>query len=452
MSALNRRTDIAAFGDLSVMNICGVFVDGTDEELLQEWLSSGDIEVQLWSLDDVGAAALQTACEAIIVSPKIMEGQHRVRELSEQAPVIVIDDNPSIEKAVIAIRSGAHDYLASHPVKQLPSRISSSIRSFHQVLQQFDLSKQFIGNCPQINELRALIQTIGPTDGPALICGPTGTGKNLAAKCIHATSLRAHRPLMTLNCDRVPTELVLTELFGDSRESKPHGRLAQAHTGTLFLNEIGALPLAAQARLLQFLESGTFQQYPSNKTMAIDARIIAASHSPLNDLATQENFKNDLLLRLSQFVVTLPLLADRGNDIALLATWFLSRHQHNLGKRNLKLHADALKVITSYHWPGNVRELDQAIERAVLFCEGTTILPQHLAITADEPRQPESDQSSGEYTSLDDYFIEFVRANEDRYTETEIAEKLGISRKSLWERRNKFGIPRRKTRIKRLHS
>lgn len=434
------------------MNICGVFPDAKEGQLVQNWLSSSEIEIQLWSFDQVADAALRSSFEAIVVSPQLVDSPNKVQQLSAYAPVIVVDDNPRIEKAVIAIRGGAHDYLPTHPVDQLADRISSSIRTFHQNRQQFDLPIQIVGNSPQISELRSHIQSIAPTDGLVLICGPTGAGKNLVAKCIHAASERSQRPFITLNCDRVPPDMVLTELFGDSRGAEPQGRIASAHTGTLFLNEVGSLSLDAQARLLQFVESGEIRQYPSNKTFTADARILAASHRPLEDLEEMGNFRKDLLVRLSQFVVTLPQLIERGNDIQLLATWFLAKHQKKFGKTNLELHADSLSLMSSYHWPGNVRELDQAIERAVLFCEGRTVLPQHLAIVADEPEQTESDHSSDEYTTLDDYFIEFVRANEDRYTETEIAEKLGISRKSLWERRNKFGIPRRKTRIKRLHS
>lgn len=434
------------------MEICAVFADATEEQLLQNWLSSNELAVHLRALDDMDEAVFNEIFEAIVVSPKLSEEPSKLRELSAHAPVIVVDEMPTFEKAVIAIRSGAHDYLPSKPYDSLATRIATSVGEFHQSLQQFDLAEHIVGNCLQINELRTLVRKIGPSNGQVLIYGPTGAGKNLVAKCIHATSLRARRPLVTLNCDRVPPDLVLSELFGDNRESESPGRLVSAHAGTLFLNEIGVLPLDAQARLLQFLESGAVQQYPTNKSIAVDTRIIAASHKPLDDLAERGLFREDLLVRMSQFTVSLPRLAERGDDVRLLANWMLAKHQANLSKRNLKLHADSLELLDSYHWPGNVRELDQAIERAVLFCDGSTVLPEHLAIDATEPKVAEVSQSSSEYTSLDDYFIEFVRANEERYTETEIAEKLGISRKSLWERRNKFGIPRRKTRIKRLHS
>ena len=434
------------------MEICGVIAQVSVGQSLSDWLAHSEISVRFCAFDELCSGSKCKNFDAIIAPAQFVLEPDKLQVLSMRAPVIVIDESPTLEKAVASIRNGAHDYLPTSPEDQLATRILGSVRNYHKAYQEMELQHEIVGHCDEIAELRHLIQKVAPTHGPVLIYGATGTGKNLVAKCIHSSSARAHRPFVTMNCDRVPPELVLSELFGDPSDEHGRGRVATANTGTLFLNEIGSLPMDAQARLLHLLEAGEIQDYSTNTTIPVETRVLAASHIPLEDLAIQGKFRDDLRIRLSQFIVTLPLLAERGDDIELLAQSMLVRHKETLGKTSLRLHPECVTLIRSYEWPGNVRELDQAIERAVLLCESDTILPGHLGIDTGSPTSSESDPDISEYTSLDDYFIEFVRTNEDRYTETELADKLGISRKSLWERRNKFGIPRRKTKIKRLHS
>ena len=434
------------------MILCSILDDGPVSLLVHECMAMVDLAILDRSADELANGSPQEKFHAILASPGLVDESTILRQLSTHAPVIIVDDDPTIRKAVYAIRNGASDYIPVGTQQEMSDAILKSIRDFDATTGRFNLEREILGNCDDIRELRSLIRKVAPTNGSVLLNGSTGTGKNLVARCIHASSSRADFPFVKLDCDRVPPERVMDELFGDGQGDSQTGRVLATNSGTLFLNEIGSLTSEAQAALLHLLDHNEIRRYGQEGSMPVDTRLIVASVFPLDTLADLGKIGRGLCTRLSQFRLMLPPLMERGDDVVLLAEDKLQKHGATLGRLGLKFHESTLARLMSYDWPGNVRELDQAVERAVLVSESDTIMPEDLGIDTIPPPQRSGESSNVDFTTLEDYFIEFVRSNEERYTETELAEKLGISRKSLWERRNKLGIPRRRAKVKRLHS
>lgn len=371
--------------------------------------------------------------------------------LSNSAPVILLTVNGTIPDAVAAVRNGAADYL-QWPLE--PQQLSVAIerasvysqRARLTALAQFPL----IGESEAMQFLKESITKAGPTQSPVLITGPSGTGKELVARAVHASSPRASAPLITINCATVPHNLIEAELFGveQFQQDGPHksGLVAAAEGGTLFLDEVAELPVTAQAKLVQVLK-GENRPVGSSEIKAVDIRVIAASHRDLKELSASGSFREDLFYRLNVVCLELPPLHERDDDVLAIADFLLERTASRLGKPGLSFDNGAKQAMRLYKWPGNVRELENAIERAVILSDAQSAITQaQLAIDpAPKPSEPEV-PAAGELTSLEDYFVKFVQQNQDQLTETELAEKLGISRKSLWERRQRLNIPRKKTR------
>lgn len=374
-------------------------------------------------------------------------------EIKEICSVIVLATQPAIDSAVSYLQAGAKDYL------EVPAALGDLLASIERLVAyptrrptQFDEPIEMFGSSDIMNTLRARIAKVGPTDSAVLVLGQSGTGKELVAKGIHAASMRSHAPLITLNCATVPDNLIETELFGieplSSAQKVGRGLVEAADRGTLFLDEIAELSPSAQAHLLQVLQ-GNNRKVGSAKSTPVDVRIIAATHKDLKALTEQGAFRSDLFYRLNVVCFELSPLRNRPQDIIEIGTRLLAETCRRLGKPNLQIGDEAMQAMLKYHWPGNVRELSNAIERAVILADEDAVITQSLLAiepvedkTLDEvARTVDPDQ-----TSLEDYFVRFVQDNEEMLTETELAEKLGISRKSLWERRQRLSMPRRKTR------
>ena len=310
------------------------------------------------------------------------------------------------------------------------------------------------------------INTVAPTESTVLIEGEPGTGEELVARALHASGQRRHAPLISLNCAATPQSLIESELFGHGPASAPAAGLLQAADGgTLFLKEVGELPLSTQDRLIHFFRGPATRDSDlpgiegHESTRWPDVRVIAATHRNIERLAVNGQFRQDLFHHLNAVTLTVPPLRRRGEDIVVLAKALLDRHAVSMNKPGLTFSNEALAAITEYHWPGNLRELENAVERAVILCQHTAISPELLAIDAGrlqedgwsdgESGPAANDVDPGDNLSLQDYFVRFVTDNQDRFTETELAAKLGISRKNLWERRKRYSIPRRRTRTRR---
>jgi formate hydrogenlyase transcriptional activator len=243
--------------------------------------------------------------------------------------------------------------------------------------------EQIIGSSPALQATLATVDLVAPTDSTVLVLGETGTGKELIARAVHNLSRRAGRPFVTLNCASIPFDLLESELFGHERGAftgaiaQKIGRFEMADTGSLFLDEIGEIPLALQPKLLRVLQEQEFERLGSGRTHRINVRIIAATHRDLSDMIARNEFRGDLYYRLNVFPVTLPPLRHRKNDIPELISYFVRILAERMGKQIHQIPPETMAAFTSYSWPGNVRELQNLVERAVILsCDG--VLPNPL--------------------------------------------------------------------------
>ena len=376
-------------------------------------------------------------------------------EKTGTTPVLVMTSYSSVRSAVDAMKLGAADYIAKpFDHDELLMVIKRLLRQ-HQTERtaealKSDLAQTYpvagmIGECSAMLSVRNQINKVAPTDASVLILGESGTGKELVARAIHEQSQRKEAPFITVNCAAIPESLVETELFGHTRgaftgaDKSRTGMIEAADEGTLFLDEIGELPLGAQARLLRVLQDGEVRQIGSDRVHQVDIRLLAATNRNLKQMVQENEFRSDLYFRLHVVEIKLPPLRDRGSDIEELSGTLLSQICHQLNRPVLELSDDALHTIKSYQWPGNVRELKNALERAVILTDGTSISAETLAIE----HHPLPSEPSANDLSLEDYFKQMVLTHQENMTETELAKKLGVSRKTLWERRQKMGIPRK---------
>ena len=393
--------------------------------------------------------------------------------LAGEIPVLIMTSYASLNSAVSTMKLGAVDYIAkpfdhsemlervadilarhqkpdSEPGAQDPTKNNETDSND----EGFD---GILGQCDAMRLLFRRIKKVAPTQATVLIQGESGTGKELVARSIHSHSTRSNGPMISVNCAAIPETLIESELFGHEKGSftgataARTGLIEAASGGTLFLDEIGELPLEAQARLLRVLQEGEIRRIGSVHSLKVDVRLIAATHRNLRQLAASSEFRQDLYYRLKVVELRIPALRERGKDILMLAEKLLARVCEKLDRELHSYSPEAMAAICQHQWPGNVRELEHAIERAVILCDDNIITPEYLDLDVrvkaslfkvDAQLQHEGSAQNG--LTLEDYFQRFVLEHQDQMTETELAQKLGISRKTLWERRQKLGIPRKK--------
>ncbi len=396
-------------------------------------------------------------------------------------PVLIMTSYASLRSAVDSMKSGAVDYIAkpfdhdemlgsvssiiaNHTANPIPETLRASVNKNRGQPQLGNM----IGSCSQMVTLYDHIGKVAPTNSTVLIHGETGTGKELVAKAIHDKSQRAGRALICVNCAAIPETLIESELFGYEKgaftgaNANRIGLIEAANGGTLFLDEIGELPLEAQARLLRFIQENEIRRIGATHSSKVDVRLICATHRDLKTLSQNNQFRPDLFFRINVMQLELPPLRERGKDILEIAESLLAQRCRDNLKPPIIFSPKAIQAITTYTWPGNVRELENVIERAVILVDGneidhqllnidlelvnvsqirgkkslpTLINPQNKTLAEEEPTED---------LSLEDYFQRFVLEHQDSMSETELARKLGVSRKCLWERRQRLGIPRKK--------
>ncbi len=401
-------------------------------------------------------------------------GQHLLADslakLSRQVwpkPVAALLPQSNTARIMQVARDGAVD---AHPRSASLESIAQWLIALCKELVAQENGKPLVNHfqhegCPLMATLQRNVQRAASTDSSVLIVGETGTGKELAAREIHNLGSRSARPLISVNCAAIPDTLIEAELFGYEKGAftgatrNRIGLIEAADSGTLFLDEIGELPLPAQARLLRFIQEGEIRQIGSVSSKKVDVRLICATHRDLSALAAKNAFRQDLFYRIDVLRIAIPPLRERGHNILAMAEWFIQQHAHRLGLPVRPLSQDSVEQIASHDWPGNVRELQNVIERAMVMSEGASLAlslshsptgPAQEAASSSEPHRAASTSEGPETTeelSLEDYFQRFVLEHQDAMNETELAQKLGISRKCLWERRQRFGIPRNKQRI-----
>ncbi len=319
-----------------------------------------------------------------------------VKEFDAELPVIVMTAHGSIQDAVEAMKHGALDFLAK-PVDpdHLQLLVSRALEQ-RRLLSDYRLLKEeaaarrgglnIIGDSQALRQVMTAIERAAGTDTTVLLEGESGTGKELCARALHDASPRAHGPFVAINCAAIPENLLEAELFGFERGAftgatqRKIGKFEVAQRGTIFLDEIGEMPLALQAKMLRAIETKRIERLGGNTSIQVDVRIVAATNKMLRQAVANRQFREDLYFRLSVFPVTIPPLRERKEDIPKLAHHFVERVARDVGKK-VTLSPEALALLVEHSWPGNVRELQNAIERSVILSDGDRLLPRHLNLT-----------------------------------------------------------------------
>ncbi|MDB5808737.1 MAG: Two-component response regulator CbrB [Betaproteobacteria bacterium] len=390
------------------------------------------------------------------------DGMQIIRTLSAAQPalpIIMMTSYSSLDTAIEALRNGAVDYVIKpfHNDALLfaieralnERRMQRENALLRRSLDKSSANAQIIGQSAGIKRVFELVDKVAPTDATVLIQGESGTGKELVAQAIHRASPRAEHAFVPINCGAIPAELLESELFGHTKGAytgavaATEGLIREAHGGTLFLDEISELAPQLQVKLLRVIQEKQVRPLGSPRVLHTDVRFLAASNRDLKAATAQGAFRADLFYRLNVINIEVPPLRDRGKDIELLAQYFIGVHSRRLGKRITSLGADVKELLNRYRWPGNVRELENVIERAVILADGTTLTARDFSdLTASEPAPSNAGAAGGTTAelSVEDYIAEFVKRHQDRHSEQELAAMLGIGRKALWIRRNKWGL------------
>ena len=298
------------------------------------------------------------------------------------APFIMITAQGTIETAVDATKKGAFDFIEKPPdLNRLLITIKNALDKSHLIQETKVLKKkingtiEMIGDSPEINGVKSVIEKVAPTQARVLITGENGTGKELVAKWLHEKSDRSYKRLIEVNCAAIPSELIESELFGHekgaftSANKQRIGKFEQAHQGTLFLDEIGDMSLAAQAKVLRALQENQITRVGGEKLIKVDVRIIAATNKDLKKEIAAGNFREDLYHRLSVILIEVPPLRERSQDIVILTDYFLEEICRSYGVPLKPIKFDARNLLTNYMWPGNIRELRNVVERLIILCE-----------------------------------------------------------------------------------
>jgi len=375
-------------------------------------------------------------------------------------PIIMMTSYSSLDTAIEALKNGAVDYVIKpfHNDALLfaieralnERRMQRENALLRRSLLKSRAGAEIIGRSAGIKRVYELIDKVAATDANVLIQGESGTGKELVAQAIHRSSLRAERPFVPINCGAIPVELLESELFGHTKGAytgavaATEGLIREAHGGTLFLDEISELAPQLQVKLLRVIQEKQVRPLGSPRVFHTDVRFLAASNRDLKSATAEGAFRADLFYRLNVININVPPLRERGKDIELLAQHFVAVHSRRLSKDITSLGDDVKDLLSRYRWPGNVRELENVIERAVILADGPTLTARDFSdLSALEPAAPQEaakDGATAAALSVEDYIAEFVKRHQDRYSEQELAAMLGIGRKALWVRRNRWGL------------
>jgi two-component system nitrogen regulation response regulator NtrX len=395
-----------------------------------------------------------------------LQALEKIRGLESPPPVIMISGHGSIETAVRATKLGAFDFI------EKPLSIDKTLLTVKHALEQLELASQnrqlreelrgqyrIIGESVPMKALRQQLALAAPTNGRVLVYGESGTGKELVAQALHLMSPRAELPFVEVNCAAIPEELIESELFGHVKGSftgaleDKVGKFEQAHSGTLFLDEVGDMSLRTQSKVLRVIEEQRFTPVGSGTNLTVDVRVIAATNKHLEQEIQKGNFREDLFYRLNVIPFYAPALREHAEDIPALADHFLGEFARAYGRRAKHFSEAALETLRHYRWPGNVRELKNLVERLVIMVAGERIERRHLPVTLhhDHARQPASHSAgaaggSGGFSSLHearaayerDYILRKLEENQGNVSRT--AEVLGLERSHLYRKMKSLGI------------
>ncbi len=408
-----------------------------------------------------------------------------IRTIDPKLPAIIMTAYGTTNAAIEATKLGAFDYvLKPFEIPDMLSLIDQALEAGRFMRSRVKLGQDpagatgeeaIIGRSKPMQELYKAIGRAAPTDATILVRGESGTGKELAARAIYHHSLRADKPFLVINCVAIPETLLESELFGYEKGAftgavnRRIGKIEQADGGTVFLDEIGDMPLSIQAKILRLLQEKSIERLGGRAAIPVDVRIVAATNRNLEEALRESRFREDLFYRLNVVTLHLPPLRDRGEDVDLLADYFLIRFAKETGVANPGLTPEARRFLAAQAWPGNIRELANVIEKAVIFSRGRPIGPEDLGAGAANRIEDEGSASEAEeairrwirrdvnrhpgenlFAVLTDQFASLVIAEALTITggnRTRAAELLGLSRPTLLSKIEKYGL-RTETAVK----
>lgn len=422
------------------------------------------------------AAALEivqsTSCDVVLADIRMpgMDGMQLLNHLKEFDPsieVIMMTGYAAVDTAVRAMKSGAYDYLTKpvemdellHVVRNVAEKkyLQREMECLRRQLQDRQGERFLVGNSPAINEVHRFIDKVASVDCNVLLMGESGTGKTLVARSIHDRSRRSKHPYVVADCAALSGALLESELFGHVKGaftgaySDRKGYFETANNGTIFLDEVGELPLDLQGKLLRAVEDNVVFPLGSSKPMKVDLRVIAATNKNLDELVRAGAFREDLVYRLNVVSLKIPPLRERAEDIPLFLKHFAKKHAVKLGLEKVPVFSDeALAALRTYQWPGNVRELENVVQRALVLAEGDRISLRHVIA----PRELGSTTSEGDFTTEEtafhqmrdqvvrDFTFGYVEATLRRFqgNVTHTAKALGMRRTSLQRLLKQLGL------------
>jgi len=393
-----------------------------------------------------------------------MEVLEHVKKVRPESAVIMVTAFGSISMAVDAVKKGAYDFIEKPfdndklvlTVRRAVeySRMKDEINVLK--LQLSERDRSIVGESASLKRLIARTRRVAETDATVLIHGESGTGKELIARAIHTFGKRAGGPFIAVNCGAIPPSLIESELFGhekgaftDAKEMHP-GIFERAHGGTLFLDELGELPPEGQVKLLRVLEEGKITRIGGKKTIPVDVRIIAATNRNLDEEVKKGNFRMDLLYRLNVFVLTVPPLRERKEDIPLLADHFIEKYNKMQGVHIRSISREAMDKLIHYEWPGNIRDLENAIQSAMILSLDGVIRTEELPLrvrgyeAAEETdlsdKEDFGDRNMKEVSARAEKELIQEVLTKHKFNRTLVAKELNISRKTLFNKMKRYGL------------
>lgn len=442
-----------------------------DESYAVMEAESGEAGLEILSNNDIDLVFLDIWLPGID-GHKVLE---QIRSSYPHIPVLMISGHATIDHAVAAIRNGAHDFIEK-PLSLEKVLISvaralefTELRRENQALRSSSAhDENILGDSSPIKTLRLAMDKVAPLNTWVLITGENGTGKEIAARYIHARSHRAARPMVAVNCAAIPEELIESELFGHEKgaftgaEVARAGKFELAHQGTLFLDEIGDMSVKTQAKILRILQEQRFERVGGSKTLYVDVRVIAATNKNLEEAIRRGEFREDLYYRLRVFPLHMPPLRERGADILIMLDYFNQRFQKDYGLKPMQFDEGARKTLLNYRWPGNVRELRNFVERMLIMNNGQTVsravLPVEITgaahcvmpegssgsvVNCVEPHLPASLLQSNDFKAVRAKFEErYLEAKLKEYDGniSRLAEAIGMERSYLSRKLKSMGI------------
>jgi len=391
----------------------------------------------------------------------------RAATLSPATESIVLTGKQSLESAVAALRFGVIDYLSKpcrlSELQTLLQRVAAR-RALKRQSAAIDrsnnaspsASRRLIGSSKAMSDVLQLIRKVAPTQSTVLIRGETGCGKELVARGVHDESLRKDKAFVAVNCGALPEHLIESELFGHKKgsftgaDSQREGLFEVANGGSIFLDEIGELPLSMQAKLLRVLESGDIRRVGDNQTLHVDVRVICATHRDLDSMVESGTFREDLMFRINTFEIHVPALRERMEDVMPLARHLYLRHRPEHASIENVFADETIQILKQHPWPGNVRELANVVEHATILCDHPPILPEHLPRHFSDKRvKREIKGATISISPLSLKEMELVAVQEAIHrhqgNKPAAAEELGISLKTLYNKLNQSDLANKKS-------